>query len=183
MGSMKCPCKEWRTALSARRGRRGKPSLMERCRLVVRTWSAPPWLKPHHWPLLCMTLPQRLPPFETFSQGPTLQFILRWTGDATGKSTAPVAKPLATRNSDSSGPMETRTSNHRAALMSTYKPTTGEWGLCFKKRLLGDLEEFCKYSCEEQPFLQLYFNYSFSSGLSWKTGLGVKVNYSTSCFI
>uniref|UniRef100_A0A8C4E547 SUZ12 polycomb repressive complex 2 subunit b n=1 Tax=Dicentrarchus labrax TaxID=13489 RepID=A0A8C4E547_DICLA len=52
---------------------------------------------------------KRLPPFETFSQGPTLQFMLRWTGDASGKSTAPVAKPLATRNSDSSGPMETRT--------------------------------------------------------------------------
>ncbi|XP_035254236.1 polycomb protein suz12-B-like isoform X1 [Anguilla anguilla] len=43
-----------------------------------------------------------LPPFETFSQGPTLQFTLRWTGDSADKSTAPVAKPLATRNSDSS---------------------------------------------------------------------------------
>uniref|UniRef100_A0A3B5AQ87 SUZ12 polycomb repressive complex 2 subunit n=1 Tax=Stegastes partitus TaxID=144197 RepID=A0A3B5AQ87_9TELE len=47
---------------------------------------------------------KRLPPFETFSQGPTLQFTLRWTGDTSGKSTAPVAKPLATRNSDSSKP-------------------------------------------------------------------------------
>uniref|UniRef100_A0A8D3CHK3 SUZ12 polycomb repressive complex 2 subunit b n=1 Tax=Scophthalmus maximus TaxID=52904 RepID=A0A8D3CHK3_SCOMX len=45
---------------------------------------------------------KRLPPFETFSQGPTLQFTLRWTVDASGKSTAPIAKPLATRNSDSS---------------------------------------------------------------------------------
>uniref|UniRef100_A0AAQ5XPS7 Polycomb protein VEFS-Box domain-containing protein n=1 Tax=Amphiprion ocellaris TaxID=80972 RepID=A0AAQ5XPS7_AMPOC len=62
---------------------------------------------------------KRLPPFETFSQGPTLQFTLRWTGDASGKSTAPVAKPLATRNSDSSSPMETRTSNHRTALMKS----------------------------------------------------------------
>lgn len=43
---------------------------------------------------------KRLPPFETFSQGPTLQFTLRWLGDANDKSTAPVAKPLATRNSD-----------------------------------------------------------------------------------
>uniref|UniRef100_A0A668ATT5 SUZ12 polycomb repressive complex 2 subunit b n=1 Tax=Myripristis murdjan TaxID=586833 RepID=A0A668ATT5_9TELE len=58
---------------------------------------------------------KRLPPFETFSQGPTLQFTLRWTGDASDKSTAPVAKPLATRNSDSSSPMETRTSTLRAA--------------------------------------------------------------------
>ncbi|XP_049577283.1 polycomb protein suz12-B isoform X2 [Syngnathus scovelli] len=57
---------------------------------------------------------KRLPPFETFSQGPTLQFTLRWSGEASGKSTAPVAKPLATRNSDTHGPVETRTSHHRA---------------------------------------------------------------------
>ncbi|XP_073516486.1 LOW QUALITY PROTEIN: polycomb protein SUZ12 [Phyllobates terribilis] len=44
---------------------------------------------------------KRLPPFETFSQGPTLQFNLRWSSDSTDKSTAPIAKPLATRNSDS----------------------------------------------------------------------------------
>uniref|UniRef100_A0A667XHC0 SUZ12 polycomb repressive complex 2 subunit a n=1 Tax=Myripristis murdjan TaxID=586833 RepID=A0A667XHC0_9TELE len=43
---------------------------------------------------------KRLPPFESFSQGPTLQFTLRWTGDNPDGSTAPVAKPLATRNSD-----------------------------------------------------------------------------------
>uniref|UniRef100_A0A8C6MBI9 SUZ12 polycomb repressive complex 2 subunit b n=1 Tax=Nothobranchius furzeri TaxID=105023 RepID=A0A8C6MBI9_NOTFU len=64
---------------------------------------------------------KRLPPFEAFSQGPTLQFTLRWTGDAHGKSTAPVAKPLATRNSDSFTPMETRTSHHRAALMKSVR--------------------------------------------------------------
>ncbi|XP_062243108.1 polycomb protein suz12-B isoform X4 [Platichthys flesus] len=67
---------------------------------------------------------KKLPPFETFSQGPTLQFTLRWTGEACGKSTAPVAKPLATRNSDSSTPMETRTSNHRAALMMKESVST-----------------------------------------------------------
>uniref|UniRef100_A0AAQ5ZP35 Polycomb protein VEFS-Box domain-containing protein n=1 Tax=Amphiprion ocellaris TaxID=80972 RepID=A0AAQ5ZP35_AMPOC len=43
---------------------------------------------------------KRLPPFESFSQGPTLQFTLRWTSDSTDRSTAPVAKPLATRNSE-----------------------------------------------------------------------------------
>ncbi|XP_012681390.2 polycomb protein suz12-A-like [Clupea harengus] len=42
-------------------------------------------------------------PDLTFSQGPTLQFTLRWTGDVSSRSTAPVAKPLATRNSDCSG--------------------------------------------------------------------------------
>ncbi|MEE6507032.1 hypothetical protein FKM82_007952 [Ascaphus truei] len=44
---------------------------------------------------------KRLPPFETFSQGPTLQFTLRWTSDTNDKSTAPIAKPLSTRNSES----------------------------------------------------------------------------------
>uniref|UniRef100_A0A665TTU2 Polycomb protein suz12-B-like n=1 Tax=Echeneis naucrates TaxID=173247 RepID=A0A665TTU2_ECHNA len=43
---------------------------------------------------------KRLPPFESFSQGPTLQFTLRWTSDSSDRSTAPVAKPLATRNSE-----------------------------------------------------------------------------------
>lgn len=60
---------------------------------------------------------KRLPPFETFSQGPTLQFTLRWTGDVNGKSTGSVTRPLSTRNSDTFTPMETRNSNHRAALM------------------------------------------------------------------
>ncbi|KAL7850025.1 hypothetical protein SRHO_G00193740 [Serrasalmus rhombeus] len=44
-----------------------------------------------------------VPPFDTFSHGPTLQFTLRWTGDTSERTTAPVARPLATRNSDTSG--------------------------------------------------------------------------------
>ncbi|CAL1601611.1 unnamed protein product [Knipowitschia caucasica] len=60
---------------------------------------------------------KRLPPFETFSQGPTLQFTLRWTGDANGKPVGSVARPLSTRNSDTFTPMETRNSNHRALMM------------------------------------------------------------------
>uniref|UniRef100_A0A8D0DGT7 SUZ12 polycomb repressive complex 2 subunit b n=1 Tax=Sander lucioperca TaxID=283035 RepID=A0A8D0DGT7_SANLU len=88
---------------------------------------------------------KRLPPFETFSQGPTLQFMLRWTGDASGKSTAPVAKPLATRNSESSSPMETRTSNHRAALMksvSTDIQTRKEQVLCEPRQKLRIFYQF-----------------------------------------
>uniref|UniRef100_A0A8D3C266 SUZ12 polycomb repressive complex 2 subunit b n=1 Tax=Scophthalmus maximus TaxID=52904 RepID=A0A8D3C266_SCOMX len=88
---------------------------------------------------------KRLPPFETFSQGPTLQFTLRWTVDASGKSTAPIAKPLATRNSDSSGPMETRTSNHRAALMksvSTDIQTRKEQVLCEPRQKLRIFYQF-----------------------------------------
>uniref|UniRef100_A0A3Q4GS93 SUZ12 polycomb repressive complex 2 subunit a n=1 Tax=Neolamprologus brichardi TaxID=32507 RepID=A0A3Q4GS93_NEOBR len=55
---------------------------------------------------------KRLPPFESFSQGPTLQFTLRWTSDSADHSTAPVAKPLATRNSETN--QDTRPSTLRA---------------------------------------------------------------------
>ncbi|XP_072224407.1 polycomb protein suz12-B-like [Leuresthes tenuis] len=55
---------------------------------------------------------KRLPPFESFSQGPTLQFTLRWTSDPSDRSTAPVAKPLATRNSETN--QDTRPSTLRA---------------------------------------------------------------------
>lgn len=57
--------------------------------------------------------PQCLPPFESFSQGPTLQFTLRWTTDSSDRSTAPVAKPLATRNCETN--QESRPSTLRAA--------------------------------------------------------------------
>ncbi|XP_051996143.1 polycomb protein suz12-A isoform X2 [Xyrauchen texanus] len=52
-----------------------------------------------------------LPLFETFSQGPTLQFTLRWTNDTADRGTAPVAKPLATRNSESSTVESSKPSN------------------------------------------------------------------------
>uniref|UniRef100_A0A671KW48 Polycomb protein suz12-B-like n=1 Tax=Sinocyclocheilus anshuiensis TaxID=1608454 RepID=A0A671KW48_9TELE len=57
---------------------------------------------------------KRLPPFETFSQGPTLQFTLRWTGDPSDPSMALVAKPLSTRSSDTST-TESRPSTLRTA--------------------------------------------------------------------
>uniref|UniRef100_A0A3Q4MK83 SUZ12 polycomb repressive complex 2 subunit a n=1 Tax=Neolamprologus brichardi TaxID=32507 RepID=A0A3Q4MK83_NEOBR len=63
---------------------------------------------------------KRLPPFESFSQGPTLQFTLRWTSDSADHSTAPVAKPLATRNSETN--QDTRPSTLRA----THAPTVKE---------------------------------------------------------
>ncbi|KAM7371494.1 hypothetical protein PAMP_008731 [Pampus punctatissimus] len=62
---------------------------------------------------------KRLPPFESFSQGPTLQFTLRWTSDSSNRSTAPVAKPLATRNSESN--QDTRPSTLRATQTPAVK--------------------------------------------------------------
>lgn len=65
------------------------------------------------WTFICDLYPvfQWLPPFETFSQGPTLQFTLRWTNDMADRGTAPVAKPLATRNSESSTVDSSKPSN------------------------------------------------------------------------
>lgn len=55
---------------------------------------------------------QRLPPFESFSQGPTLQFTLRWTSNPSDRCTPPVAKPLGTRNSETN--QDTRPSTLRS---------------------------------------------------------------------
>uniref|UniRef100_A0A7N6AFW6 Polycomb protein VEFS-Box domain-containing protein n=1 Tax=Anabas testudineus TaxID=64144 RepID=A0A7N6AFW6_ANATE len=101
---------------------------------------------------------RRLPPFETFSQGPTLQFTLRWTGDASGKSTAPVAKPLATRNSDSSSPMETRTSNHRAALMTV------------KESVSTDIQTRKEQvPCEPRQKLRIFYQFLYNNNTRQQT--------------
>lgn len=121
-GDGRQPCKQEESNMGNHSWRKGKASDT----LIGFLFVFVSVLSPHH---LILVL-QRLPPFETFSQGPTLQFMLRWTGDASGKSTAPVAKPLATRNSESYSPMETRTSNHRASLMSKYINMQGQ-SQCF----------------------------------------------------
>ncbi|KAM7009733.1 polycomb protein suz12-B isoform 1-T1 [Tautogolabrus adspersus] len=101
---------------------------------------------------------KRLPPFETFSQGPTLQFMLRWTGDASGKSTAPVAKPLATRNSDSYSPMETRTSNHRAALMTV------------KESVSTDIQTRKEQvPCEPRQKLRIFYQFLYNNNTRQQT--------------
>ncbi|KAM9393695.1 LOW QUALITY PROTEIN: polycomb protein suz12-B-like [Pholidichthys leucotaenia] len=65
-----------------------------------------------------------LPPFESFSQGPTLQFTLRWTSDTSDHSTAPVAKPLATRNSETN--QDTRPSTLRTTHTLAVKEPINE---------------------------------------------------------
>uniref|UniRef100_A0A674MGQ8 SUZ12 polycomb repressive complex 2 subunit b n=1 Tax=Takifugu rubripes TaxID=31033 RepID=A0A674MGQ8_TAKRU len=93
---------------------------------------------------------KRLPPFETFSQGPTLQFVLRWTGDTSGKSSAPVAKPLATRNSDGPGPMETRTTVKESA--STDLQTKRE-----------------QVQCEPQQKLRIFYQFLYNNNTRQQT--------------
>ncbi|KAL2087129.1 hypothetical protein ACEWY4_018188 [Coilia grayii] len=90
---------------------------------------------------------KRLPPFETFSQGPTLQFTLRWTGDPNDPSTAPVAKPLSTRNSDTST-AESRPNTLRSApqavkdSVSTSIQTRREQSVCEPRQKLRIFYQF-----------------------------------------
>ncbi|XP_061687227.1 polycomb protein suz12-B isoform X3 [Syngnathoides biaculeatus] len=101
---------------------------------------------------------KRLPPFETFSQGPTLQFTLRWTGEASGKSTAPVAKPLATRNSDTSGPMETRTSHHRATPLAVKESVSTDPQT--RKELV---------TCEPRQKLRIFYQFLYNNNTRQQT--------------
>uniref|UniRef100_A0A8C7WNB5 SUZ12 polycomb repressive complex 2 subunit b n=1 Tax=Oryzias sinensis TaxID=183150 RepID=A0A8C7WNB5_9TELE len=101
---------------------------------------------------------QTVPPFETFSQGPTLQFTLRWTSDSSGKSTAPVAKPLATRNSGSTSPMETRTSHHRAALMALKESVSAD--IQMKKELVP---------CEPRQKIRIFYQFLYNNNTRQQT--------------
>uniref|UniRef100_A0A8C5ESC4 Polycomb protein VEFS-Box domain-containing protein n=1 Tax=Gouania willdenowi TaxID=441366 RepID=A0A8C5ESC4_GOUWI len=101
---------------------------------------------------------KRLPPFETFSQGPTLQFTLRWTADTSGKSLAPVAKPLSTRNSESCGPMETRTSHHRTALMTVKESVSTD--IQTKKE---------QASCEPRQKLRIFYQFLYNNNTRQQT--------------
>ncbi|XP_013855700.1 polycomb protein suz12-B [Austrofundulus limnaeus] len=62
---------------------------------------------------------QRLPPFESFSQGPNLQFTLRWTTELSERPPAPVARPLSTRNTETN--QEPRASTLRATPTQALK--------------------------------------------------------------
>lgn len=52
---------------------------------------------------------QLVPPIDTFSHDPTLQFTLRWTGEESDLTTPPVTRPLATRNTHTGGSENQRT--------------------------------------------------------------------------
>ncbi|KAM8945298.1 polycomb protein SUZ12 [Pelodytes ibericus] len=92
---------------------------------------------------------KRLPPFETFSQGPTLQFNLRWTSDINDKSTAPIAKPLATRNSES--------------LPQDFKPTSIKptQTMAMKESLSSDVQTRKERDLSNEPRQKLRIFYQF----------------------
>nr|XP_029537827.1 polycomb protein suz12-B-like isoform X2 [Oncorhynchus nerka] len=101
---------------------------------------------------------KRLPPFETFSQGPTLQFTLRWTGDASDKSTAPVAKPLATRNSDGSSPVESRPSTLKSAPLAVKASVSTDIQMK-KEQIL----------CEPRQKLRIFYQFLYNNNTRQQT--------------
>uniref|UniRef100_A0A8C8LX41 Polycomb protein VEFS-Box domain-containing protein n=1 Tax=Oncorhynchus tshawytscha TaxID=74940 RepID=A0A8C8LX41_ONCTS len=101
---------------------------------------------------------KRLPPFETFSQGPTLQFTLRWTGDASDKSTAPVAKPLATRNSDGSSPVESRPSTLKSAPLAVKASVSTDIQMKREQIL-----------CEPRQKLRIFYQFLYNNNTRQQT--------------
>lgn len=100
---------------------------------------------------------KRLPPFESFSQGPTLQFTLRWTSDSTDRSTAPVAKPLATRNSETN--QDTRPSTLRA----THT-------LAVKESLNADVQTRREQiSAEPRQKLRIFYQFQYNNNTRQQT--------------
>uniref|UniRef100_A0A3B4DBD7 Polycomb protein VEFS-Box domain-containing protein n=1 Tax=Pygocentrus nattereri TaxID=42514 RepID=A0A3B4DBD7_PYGNA len=107
---------------------------------------------------------KRLPPFETFSQGPTLQFTLRWTGDPNDPSTAPVAKPLSTRNSDTSAP-ESRTPTLRStpvAVKDSVNTTSSSGGSGVQTRREQSV-------CEPRQKLRIFYQFLYNNNTRQQT--------------
>uniref|UniRef100_A0A8C0KRT1 SUZ12 polycomb repressive complex 2 subunit n=1 Tax=Canis lupus dingo TaxID=286419 RepID=A0A8C0KRT1_CANLU len=102
---------------------------------------------------------KRLPPFETFSQGPTLQFTLRWTGETNDKSTAPIAKPLATRNSESL---------HQENKPGSVKPTQT---IAVKESLNTDLQTRKEKdtSNENRQKLRIFYQFLYNNNTRQQT--------------
>uniref|UniRef100_A0A2K6LF33 SUZ12 polycomb repressive complex 2 subunit n=1 Tax=Rhinopithecus bieti TaxID=61621 RepID=A0A2K6LF33_RHIBE len=102
---------------------------------------------------------KRLPPFETFSQGPTLQFTLRWTGETNDKSTAPIAKPLATRNSESL---------HQENKPGSVKPTQT---IAVKESLTTDLQTRKEKDTpnENRQKLRIFYQFLYNNNTRQQT--------------
>uniref|UniRef100_A0A4W6DWK5 SUZ12 polycomb repressive complex 2 subunit a n=1 Tax=Lates calcarifer TaxID=8187 RepID=A0A4W6DWK5_LATCA len=100
---------------------------------------------------------KRLPPFESFSQGPTLQFTLRWTSDSSDRSTAPVAKPLATRNSETN--QDTRPSTLRATQT-----------LALKESINTDVQtKREQISAEPRQKLRIFYQFQYNNNTRQQT--------------
>ncbi|KAK9534541.1 hypothetical protein VZT92_006981 [Zoarces viviparus] len=100
---------------------------------------------------------KRLPPFESFSQGPTLQFTLRWTSGDSDRSTAPVAKPLATRNSETN--LDPRPSTLRATHTLAVKESINA-DVTTRRELI---------SAEPRQKLRIFYQFQYNSNTQQQT--------------
>ncbi|XP_054593080.2 polycomb protein suz12-B [Nothobranchius furzeri] len=100
---------------------------------------------------------KRLPPFESFSQGPTLQFTLCWTSDPTDCSTAPVAKPLATRNSETN--QDARSSTMRATHTQAIKESMNAHLETRREQILS----------EPRQKLQIFYQFQYNNNTRQQT--------------
>uniref|UniRef100_A0A8C5EM96 Polycomb protein suz12-B-like n=1 Tax=Gouania willdenowi TaxID=441366 RepID=A0A8C5EM96_GOUWI len=100
---------------------------------------------------------KRLPPFESFSHGPTLQFSLRWTTDSSDRSTAPVAKPLATRNTDT---------NQDARLSAVCVDVTA----AVKESLSSDVQTKAEpIAAEPRQKLRIFYQFQYNNNTRQQT--------------
>ncbi|XP_078729095.1 polycomb protein SUZ12 isoform X2 [Lampetra fluviatilis] len=109
-------------------------------------------------------LASKLPPLETFTQGPTLQFTLRWTGGAMDKAFTPSAKPLTPRNIvDPSASADGRNA-------TTQKPAapTGTSGV--KDQLSSSVQVKKEPGqMEPQKKLRIYYQFLYNNNLRQQT--------------
>ncbi|XP_075928428.1 polycomb protein SUZ12 isoform X1 [Petromyzon marinus] len=107
---------------------------------------------------------KKLPPLETFTQGPTLQFTLRWTGGAMDKAFTPSAKPLTPRNIvDPSASADGRNA-------ATQKPAapTGTSGV--KDQLSSSVQVKKEPGqMEPQKKLRIYYQFLYNNNLRQQT--------------
>ncbi|XP_078467331.1 polycomb protein SUZ12 isoform X3 [Lampetra planeri] len=107
---------------------------------------------------------KKLPPLETFTQGPTLQFTLRWTGGAMDKAFTPSAKPLTPRNIvDPSASADGRNA-------TTQKPAapTGTSGV--KDQLSSSVQVKKEPGqMEPQKKLRIYYQFLYNNNLRQQT--------------
>lgn len=99
-----------------------------------------------------------LPPLESFSQGPTLQFTLHWTTDSSDRSTAPVAKPLATRNCES---------NHDPSRPSTLRAAHAP---AVKESLSADVQSRREQvAAEPRQKLRIFYQFQYNNNTRQQT--------------
>ncbi|XP_060757290.1 polycomb protein suz12-A [Neoarius graeffei] len=100
-----------------------------------------------------------VPPFDTFSHGPTLQFTLRWTGQESDIATPPMTRPLATRNTHTSGSENQRTTTPKPSQTVAVKDPVSSDALLRKEQL----------HVEPRQKLRVYYQFLYNNNTRQQT--------------